>query len=212
MADITGAFEVDGLIKQKEALESLMMSNPEMENRVQKLIRKVLLAARKEIGKSATDAMKSDPRKTYKAVKTAVYRQILGGSVSILNKRGVKFDNYEPPRTLQQGQRGGNRRERSDRTNKVMHYAGVNRAFILRFLNSGTTSRFVAFTSDPHRSQVKRGSQGGDINKYGKTTNTGRRGSIAPRNFFANSSHTAMQKAAGQLSQLIDDLIKKQLS
>ena len=51
-----------------------------------------------------------------------------------------------------------------------------------------------------------------NINKYGKTTNTGRRGSIAPRNFFANSSHTAMQKAAGQLSQLIDDLIKKQLS
>jgi hypothetical protein len=31
MADITGAFEVDGLVKQKEALESLLMSNPAME-------------------------------------------------------------------------------------------------------------------------------------------------------------------------------------
>ena len=38
MADITGAFEVDGLVKQKKALESLMMGNPAMEKRVQKLI------------------------------------------------------------------------------------------------------------------------------------------------------------------------------
>ena len=72
---------------------------------MQGLIRKVLLAARRTIAKDAKGVMKSDPRKAYKAVKSAVYRQILGGSVSILNKRGTKFDSYEPPRTLQPGQR-----------------------------------------------------------------------------------------------------------
>jgi hypothetical protein len=81
---------------------------------------------------------------------------------------------------------------------------------VLRFLNSGTQGRVIEFTSDPHRPKVKRGSQGGDIRKYGKTTNTGRRGNIAARNFFGNSSHIAMQHAAGQLSTLIEELIKKE--
>ena len=203
--------EIDGLVKQKQELESLLMSNPAMEKKVQGLIRKVLLAARKVVADSAKSQMQSDPRKAYKAVKTAVYRQILGGSVSILNKRGTKFDNYEPPRTLQPGQRGGNRRARSDRSNRLLHYAGDSRAFVLRFLNAGTQSRTIEFVTDPRRSKVNRGSQGGNIEKYGKTTNTGRRGSIAPRNFFGSSSHTAMIKAADQLSTLIDDMIKKEL-
>ena len=203
--------EIDGLVKQKQELESLLMSNPAMEKKVQGLIRKVLLAARKVVADSAKSQMQSDPRKAYKAVKTAVYRQILGGSVSILNKRGTKFDNYEPPRTLQPGQRGGNRRQRSQRTDNVMNYAGESRAFILRFLNQGTNGRVIEFHSDSHRSQVKRGSQGGDVSKYGKTTNTGSRGRIAPRNFFSTSSHTAMQQAASELTKLIDDLIKQEM-
>lgn len=211
MADISGSFEVEGLLKQKEALESLMISNPSMEKKVQGLIRKVLLAARREVANSAKDAMQSDPHKAYQAVKSAVYRQILGGNISLLNKRGTKFDNYEPPRTLQPGQRGGNRRTRSDRSNKLLHYAGSSRAFVLRFLNAGTQGRAIEFASDPHRAQVNRGSQGGNLQKYGKTVNTGRRGNIRPRNFFATSSHIAMMKAADQLTALIDDLIRKEM-
>jgi len=67
MADISGAFEVNGLVKQKEALESLMMNNPEMEKRVQKLIRQVLMAARREVAKAAQQpsVMKSDPRQLW---------------------------------------------------------------------------------------------------------------------------------------------------
>ena len=203
--------EIDGFVEQQQALEALMMSNSQMEKKVQGLIRKVLLAARRTIANDAKVAMQSDPRKAYKAVKSAVYKQILGGSVSLLNKRSAKFDSYEPPRTLQPGQRGGNRRLRSQRTDNLMHYAGESRAFILRFLNQGTNGRTIEFNSDSHRSQVNRGSQGGDVNKYGKTTNTGSRGRIAPRNFFGTSSHTAMQKAASELTQLIDELIKQEM-
>ena len=170
-----------------------MMSNPEMEKRVQKLIRQVLLAARRMVSNDAKGAMKSDPRQAYKAVKSAVYKRILGGSVSILNRRNAKGGgNYDPPRkgTKDPFGRGGNRVPRSQRTQQVMSYEGADRAFILRFLNAGTDVRDA-------------GTRGGRM--------SGNRGRITPRNFFSTSSHTAMQKAAEQLSTLIDEMIKKEI-
>ena len=213
MADITGNIQVDGLVKQREELERLMMGNPQMEKRVQKLIRKVLMQARSEIGKGIKFD-KGDPRQAYKAVKTAVYRQILGGSVSILNKRraGTQFSNYEPPRTLRPGQRGGNRRPRSQRTSDLIHYAGPDRGFILRFLNAGTQGRAIEFKYDEARENVHRGSRGGNIKKYGRTINTGRRGNIAPRNFFGQLAPSAMNRAADQLTKLIDEMIKQEFN
>ena len=204
--------EIDGLVKQREELEKLMMSNPAMEKKVQGLIRKVLMEARKEIG-SGIQFKHGDPRQAYKAVKTAVYRRILGGSVSILNKRRAGTPgNYEPPRTLRPGQRGGNRRTRSDRTQQIMNYDGSSRSFVLRFLNQGTQGRSIEFRYDAARENVKRGSRGGNVSKYGKTTNTGRRGNIAPRNFFGQLAPRAMDKAAENLTNLIDELIKNELT
>lgn len=192
MADITGNIEVDGLVKQREELERLMMGNPQMEKRVQKLIRKVLMAARKQVSQSAQGAMRSDPRQAYKAVKTSVYRRILGGSVSILNKRRAGAPgSYEPPRKLRPGQRGGNRVKRGARTQQVMSYRGEDRSFILRFLSQGTEQR-------------EAGTRGGRL--------SGNRGSIAPRNFFSNSSHRAMQQAAAELDKLIDEMIKQEFN
>lgn len=193
--------EFDGFVKQRKELEGLLMSNPDMEKKVQKIIRAVLSHVRKDVSQSARGAMNADPRQAYKAVKTSVYRRILGGSVSILNKRkaGTKFSAYEPPRNP--SPRGGNRRARSQRTNDVMNYAGSDRAFILRFLNEGTQNRTVEFMQNSSRK----------VDKWNKHPNTGFRGRIAPRNFFSNSSHTAMQKAAGDLQQLIDELIKQEL-
>ena len=59
MADITGNIQVDGLVKQREELERLMMGNPQMEKRVQGLIRKVLMAARREIGKGRSSSTRA---------------------------------------------------------------------------------------------------------------------------------------------------------
>lgn len=206
--------ETEGFVKQREELERLLTSDPTMEKQIQKLIRKVLMEARREISKDlrSGDAMKSDPRQAYKAVKTAVYRQILGGNVSILRKRGAaKFSAYEPIRKLKQGQRGGNRRARSDRSQDIMSYAGPDRGFILRFLNAGTMERGIRFVYDEHRGSVHRGSCGGDANKYGKTTNTGRRGRIKARDFFGPASQKAMEQASEHLTQLIDELIKQEM-
>lgn len=195
--------EIDGLVKQREELEKLMMSNPAMDKKVQGLIRKVLMEVRRHMGDAAKSAMKSDPRQAYKAVKTAVYRQILGGSVSILNKKkpGVKFSDYEPVRTLRPGQRGGNRRTRSDRTRDLIKYAGSDRAFVLRFINQGTQDRGVDFTFVEGRKQTQ-------TNKH---PNTGNRGRIMPRNFFGERSQREMENAANNLQRLIDELIKQEL-
>ena len=192
MADISGAFEVDGIVRQKQELESLLMSNPEMEKKVQGLIRQVLLAARRDVSKSAQDKMKSDPKQAYKAVKSAVYRRILGGNVSILNKRKAGKRGPVPPvvHKLENevnskgNHRGGNRMPRSRRTEDLLTYQGADRGFILRFLNAGT---------DDRESRV------------------GNRGSIAPRSFFATSSQKAMEQAASQLEILIEELIKKEI-
>ena len=184
--------QIDGIVKQREELEKLLMSNPAMEKKVQGLIRKVLLEARKVVSNKAKSEIKADPRQAYKAVKSAVYRQILGGSVSILNKRRAGARLPVPPvvhqlehRVNSKGNhRGGNRMPRSRRTEDLLTYQGADRGFILRFLNAGTSDR---------------------------ESRIGRRGAIAARGFFADSSHTAMQKAAEQLSTLIDELIKKEL-
>ena len=194
MADISGAFEVDGIVRQKEELERLMMSNPAMEKKVQGLIRKVLMVARRQISDAAHQGgvMKSDPRQAYKAVKSAVYRRILGGNVSILSKKKAGVRLSSPPivhqletRVNSKGNhRGGNRMPRSQRTIDLLTYQGSDRGFILRFLNAGT---------DPRESRI------------------GNRGSISARAFFASSSQQAMEQAAAQLDSLIEDLIKKEL-
>ena len=192
MADISGAFEVDGLVKQKEALESLMMSNPAMEKKVQGLIRKVLMTARRQVSGDIKGDIKSDPRQAYKAVKSAVYRRILGGNISILSKKHAGKRGPVPPivhqletRTNSKGNhRGGNRMPRSRRTEDLLTYQGADRGFVLRFLNQGTD---------------------------GRESRIGNRGAIAPRNFFATSSQKAMEQAAEQLDRLIEELIKKEI-
>ena len=192
--DISGAFEVDGIVRQKQELEKLLMSNPEMEKKVQGLIRKVLIEARKVVSNAANNSsvMKSDPRQAYKAVKSAVYRRILGGNISILNKRKAGKRGPVPPivhqletRVNSKGNhRGGNRMPRSRRTEDLLTYQGSDRGFILRFLNAGTEDR---------------------------DSRIGNRGHIGARAFFANSSQQAMEKAAEQLDTMIADLIKKEL-
>jgi hypothetical protein len=212
MASIDTAFEVEGFVRQRKELDKILTTNPAMEKKLQGLIRKALTEARKMLSASARSEMDSDPRKAYRAVRTTVYRRILGGNVNILRKkRAGAMGAYTSPRTLEPGQRGGNRRSRSERTAALQSYQGSDRGFILRFLNAGTQERSIQFHFDKHRPDVQRGSRGGDVKTYGKTTNTGARGHIAARNWFAKNSIVAMEGAAAVLEELIDELIEKEL-
>ena len=166
---------------QQRALAALFVSNKDTRKRIRKIIREELKDAVKSLREDARYAMEEDPRKAYKAVKSMVYRKILGGNVSILSRRkaGARYQLIRP-RKLDQNphQRGGNRRPRSERTESLETYYGADRNFVLRFLNSGTVSREA---------------------KYGA------RGAIAARNWFANAAPHEMDLAVENLSAVIEE-------
>lgn len=213
-ADIGNAFVVEGLTELSQKLDKLMMSNPEMEKKIQNIIRKALNMVRANVSKEIRAQIDNDPRQAYKAVKRSVYRRILGGNVSILNaRRAGSPTNYTPTRTLKSGQRGGNRRLRGERTMRMESYDGRDRGFVLRFLEGGTRGRVMGrFNSDPHRSKVKRGSQGGDVNKYGNLgrVNTGNRGRIAALHLFSQVAPHYMENSIDFIEREIDKLIQRE--
>ena len=214
--DYGNAFVVEGFTELAKKLDQLQVDNPEMEKKIQKIIAKGLQMVRKNVSDAMKAKINNDPREAYKAVRRTVYRRILGGNVNILqNKRAGDRSTYQPTRTLKSGQRGGNRRVRSERTLALESYSGRDRGFILRFLEGGARKgggrrQERGFRNDPHREQVGRGSQGGDISKYGKTTNTGSRGSIAPRHVFSSVAEHGMSNAIAFIEREIDKLIQQE--
>ena len=213
--DVSNNFVIEGLVEQMQQLDQLLASNPDMEKRMQNVIRKVLLKAQSEMRKDIHGDLNNDPRNAYMAVRKAVYRRILGGNINILQKRrrGSPSD-YTPTRTLKSGQRGGNRSARSERTMRMDSYSADDRGFILRFLNGGARKgggnrKMGSFESDEHRSQVNRGSQGGDLSKYGSLSrvNTGNRGAISPRNIFGSHLISIGTFIEEQLAKEFNDLI-----
>lgn len=171
----------------QKTLASLLVSNPETRKRLKNLIRNEIKNVAKNLRRDVRQVMKEDPRKAYRAIKSTVYRKILGANVSILNPRkaGARYMLVRD-RKLDQNpkQRGGNRVPRSERTNQVDSYFGRDRAWILRFLNSGTSDRMA-------------GSRGGRL--------SGNRGSIAARNWFDRMTSWQMDAAADNLGKLIED-------
>ena len=213
-ANISQNFMVEGLTEQMKQLDHLLATNPEMEAKMRRVISKVLIKAQNKMRKDVGSDLPNDPRNAAKAVRKAVYRQILGGNINILRKRRATeaASSYTPTRTLKSGQRGGNRRLRSERTMRMEAYYASDRGFILYWLNSGTKGRSMGkYQSDPHRGNVKRGSQGGDINKYGTTVNTGSRGSIKARNIFSKHLIELSDFIDMTLTKEFGDLIQKSL-
>lgn len=202
MADISnGTITITGLSEFEEKLKKLKTDNPDFEKRLRGVIRKVLGEARANLRKDAASGlqMDSDPRHAYKAVRYAVYKRLFGGQVNILNSRKAGGETaWKPARTLTPGQRGGNRRQRNSRD--LDKYDGVDRGFILRWLNDGMTKtdpRVIHFTENESRK----------VDKWNKHPNTGNRGAIKARNWFGNASLQELQKVSGQMQELVDKVI-----
>ena len=181
------------ILEQQRVLEAALSTNPKTQKALQKLIRRVVIEARAQVVKAAGRAMDSDPRESARAVRTSVYKKILGGNINIYSSRRAHGqNNYEPPR--HPSVRGGNRRRRSARTNQVMHYAPLDRGFILRWQNDGTQERNITFKHNDRRHE----------DRWNKHPNTGYRGRIAARNFFRGAGERALAQAADNLATLID--------
>ena len=177
MASPTLTYEVN------DGLDRLLIHG-DMEKKIQGIVRNVLKKARSRISNDTRQYTGKDIRQAYRAVKFSVYKRVLGGNVSILNKRkgNVQMRYIEPPRKLQKGQRGGNRIKQSQRTKDLLSYYGTDRGFVLRFLNNGTDDR---------------------------TSRFGNRGRITPRNWFGQVGQKQMEEAMEELAQLIDEEIQK---
>lgn len=205
MIDVSnGTIEIKGLSEFEAKLQKLKTDNPDFEKRLRGVIRKVLGEARANLRKDAASGlqMENDPRHAYKAVRYAVYKRLFGGQVNILNSRKAGGETaWKPARTLTPGQRGGNRRQRNSRD--LDKYEGVDRGFILRWLNDGMTKtnpRVIHFTENESRK----------VDKWNKHPNTGNRGAIKARNWFGNASLQELQKVAGQMQELVDKVINEE--
>lgn len=204
------AFETEGFSELQKQLNHLMTTDPGMRKALQGAIRKVLNEVRKRVSASARDGlgMRSDPRNAYKAVRTSVYRRILGGQVNILARRKAgKPGSYQKP-LKGLPKRGGNRWGRSQRTKDLEGYEGKDRGFILRFLNAGTDDRTIRSYTD--RGGDRHNLRSGGVQNRGTHALGGNRGSIAGRNWFGRRSQTELEGAAENLQALIDEIVKQE--
>lgn len=192
---------------QMQVLQAAASMNGELGKRLRESIFNELKEARNAIV-SNIKFNNGDPRGTAQAVKRYTARKYLGGVISIRDgKRTGGSQSYEAPRTVypgRGGQRGGNRMLRSQRTQDILEYPGVDRGFILRFVNSGTNPRYAV----------------GRNGKWDKSGNNrtffkmqeegiGYRGKIAPRNFFESYGTSAINTAITNLSKIIDEEFNK---
>jgi hypothetical protein len=214
-ADISGKVmigidaDTDVLLENLKNIDRALYTGTAAQNRLRKVIRSVLSDVRVQIVAAAP--LKRDPREARRAVRTSVYKAILGGNVNIYNSRKAHGrTSYVPAR--HPSHIGGNRRKRSFATARIMSYAGHDRGFILRWTNGGTQERAIDFHYDSSRASVNRGSRGGDVNKYGRTVNTGSRGSVPSTRWFERIASSRLQAASPKLAQLIEQEITKILA
>ena len=173
-----------------EAVESLLSTDKSNEKKIRSIIRRCINEARKETVQDAKAYIPNDPRHAVESIRSATYKKILGGQLNIFSGRRSKDrSNYEPPRTLQPGQRGGNRVPRGSRTQELMDYGPKSRGMILRWLNSGVAQDRQA------------GTRGGRLH--------GRRGAIAPRNWFSAATQKALTNAMNKIGKMIEEELNK---
>ena len=181
------------ILESQKALEAALSTSPKAQAVLRKIIRKYVLEARAQVV-NGIHFKNGDPRGAARAVRTAVYKKVLGANINIFSRRKASGGgtSYEPPRKLRPGQRGGNRVKRGSRTDDFLHkYGPLDRGMILRWTNSGTGER-------------EAGTRGGALH--------GNRGSIASRNFFRPLGDRALGMMRDNLAVAIEEEMKKILT
>ena len=83
-----------------------------------------------------------------------------------------------------------------------MHYEGMDRGFILRFLNNGTSQRAISKLTE-----IKRSSGSSKYRFIKDASRYGNRGTIAARNWFGRESLEEFQSIAHSMQIIIDEII-----
>ena len=180
------------VLEQNRTLEQALSTNPKTQKALQQLIHQVILEARAQVV-SSIQFQNGDPHQTRRAVRSTVYKKILGGNINILNSRKAHGTQaYQYQHKLREGQRGGNRVKPTQRTIQMQTYAPQDRGFILRFNNDGVNTPRQA------------GTRGGHL--------SGNRGTLPAQHFFRGYGERALERAAEHLGSLIDSELEKILN
>lgn len=190
------------VVKQQEILEKALSTDPKTQKVLQKLIRQVILEARAQVVQKFPY---NDPRHSARSVRSSVYKQILGANLNIYpSMKSTDHSDFEPPRTLQPGQRGGNRRVRSERTKTMLKYGPYARSFVLRWLNEGTTQRAIKKLTE-----IKRPKSSSKFVWKSDPSSYGNRGSIQASHWFKQIGEEVLIGAVDNLAILIDEELDK---
>jgi hypothetical protein len=169
-----------------KAFEGLRLDEVAKRKDLRKIVRKEIGDVRKKVVQAAAGAMATDPNRSRNAVLGTVYKRVIGGSVSLFDRKKVK-----KMRLVKNRNRGGKsgiirNRYVSDRTKQIRGYMPENRGFILRFINKGTQVRTA-------------NGRGG----------RGNRGAITGKNFFEQTANAGMKIAAENMRRQVDKMIEE---
>lgn len=197
--------EIDtNLNEAVKRFEQLKISGTKKEEILRDLVSKVLDQAKDRMQESTRTLLPNDKREAWRAIKESLYKQILGGNISILSRR----------RAGKRAQLNPSRRGRSATTERYESYLGVDRSFILRILNAGSRRR-VASTMNNH--PIRRGNVSERQNRMEgyRSDVIGYRGVYGlggARGFFSRNAYQAIKNASAELSKLICEEITKELN
>ena len=191
---ITAEVNMDAVRQHIDDLGKMLTSNDGTYKDLQNIIRKEIKKTRNQIAKDVKANLGQDPKNAYRAVRSTIYKQILGGNINILAKRKAGRLVAPPIQDNDSIRWGGNRRKRSPRTEKLLSYTGADRGFILRFNNSGTAERHIKFTLAKRKED-----------KWNHNPNTGNRGNIAPRGAFAHSAVFRFEETLANIDKVMEE-------
>lgn len=168
--------------------ERLQYENLVKTSDIRKAFAKVAKPVKRTVQEGAKAAMRTDRKKSTKAVRIITLKKGKGVIVGLLNPRKGGKSMGIPDRPT--GGRSGIRRnrKRSDRTNQVDGYRGADRAWLLRMVNQGTTARFA-------------GTRDGAIRRA-------YRGELTAKRFF-DRAESGMKQASQSLAAELGKIIEK---
>ena len=192
---VEGRFDVNLEVDNRafvEMLERLQYQNLVKSSDIRKVFAKVAKPVKVSVQQAARSAMRSDPRKAWKAVRVITLKGGKGVVVGLLNPR--KAGNaMSVPQKATGGKSGIRRhRKRSARTNQVDGYRGADRAWLLRIVNQGTVN-------GPREAGTR-----------GTLKKTANRGELTAKRFF-DRAEAGMKQASQSLATELGKIIEKRM-
>ena len=173
-------------------LERLQYENLVKSSDVRRVFAKVAKPVKVSVQQGARSAMRSDPRKAWKAVRVITLKGGKGVVVGLLNPRKVG-NAMSVPQKATGGKSGIRRhRKRSARTNQVDGYQGADRAWLLRIINQGTVN-------GPRMAGTR-----GTLKKEAN------RGELTAKRFF-DRAESGMKQASQSLAAELGKIIEKRV-